>query len=139
VPFVGDRSIFVARDGGPLLPLERMPRLAICEEPGGDIRLLFCDGKWSHVASMRHKSVGEAKARSERMYPGSSRYWIASQVTKAQSAKYLERVWARHRCLFCLKTPLEHDEPVLRQGRGRICGGCVKELARHLLEMKRER
>ena len=126
VPFAGDDSIFVAREGGPLVPLGRVPRLAICEEAGGGIQLLFCEGTWRNVASTPHKTVAEAKARAERIYPDSSRCWVAARVTRAQAAKYLDQVWARYRCLFCLKTPLEHDEPVLKKGRGRICGACVR-------------
>lgn len=131
--------MFVGRANGPLVPLGRVPRLAICEEADGGIRLLFCDGSWRSVASTPHKTVAEARVRAERTYPGSSRCWVATKVTKAQAAMYLERVWARFRCLFCLKTPLEHDEPLVRKGRGRICGACVKEFAADFAKSTRGR
>jgi hypothetical protein len=131
VPFAGETSILI---GGPdgFVPLGRVPRLAICEDADGAILLVFCDGRWRSEATTPHTSVVEAKARAERTYPGSSRFWVAAKVTKAQAAAYLERVWAPFRCLFCLKTPLEHDEPLVKKGRGRICGACVKELAAEL-------
>jgi len=136
VPFAGDRSLFIGGPNG-FVPLGRVPRLAICEEADGVIHLLFCGGRWRMAAATPHKSVAEAKARAERTYPGSSRSWVAAKVTKAQAAAYLDRVWAPFRCLFCLKTPLEHDEPLVKKGRGRICGACVKELAADINGTKR--
>jgi hypothetical protein len=139
VPFINDGLIFIGKGRGPLVPLKRVPRLAICEEQPGAIRLLFCEGTWKQKASSVHKTAAEAKARAKRMYPGASRYWVAAHVTKAQAAKYLDRVWARHRCLFCLKTPLDHDEVLVRKGRGRICGGCVTQLAKGIRDMRHGR
>ena len=136
VPFAGETSIFIGGPNG-FVPLGRVPRLAICEEAEGAIHLLFCDGRWQSEASTPHKSVAEAKARAERTYPGSSRCWVAARVTKAQAAAYLERVWAPFRCLFCLKTPLEHDESLVKKGRGRICGACIKEFAADITDAKR--
>jgi hypothetical protein len=133
IPFAGDSSIFVGKAGGPLLPLERVPRLAICRDPDG-IRLTFCGGRWQYVASTHHKTVAEAKKRAERIYPGSLRYWAKTGFTAADVRSYLERVWGRHRCMFCLKTPLEFDRSgtLFRMGRGRICSSCVMEFTKNL-------
>ena len=131
IPFVQDNSMFV---GSPLQPLGRVPRVAICQQADGRILLLFCDAGWASLACVPQKSLLDAKARVERMYPGSSKKWMSARVTKARAAQYLHRVWAPHRCLFCLKTPLEHDAPVFTKGRGRICGECVGELAQGLTE-----
>jgi hypothetical protein len=130
-PFVDDSSVLV---GSPLQPLGRVPRVAICEDADGEILLLFCDAAWGSLACVTQKSVQHAKARVERMYPGSSKHWRNARVTKARAAQYLQRVWGRHRCLFCLKTPLEHEASVFSKGRGRICGTCVAEFAQDLSE-----
>lgn len=129
VPFAGDSSIFVGKKGGPLLPLARVPRLAICSDTGGQIRLTFCDGRWQYQASTHHTTVAQAKRRAERIYPGSSRHWTNAHVSAADAREYLERVWRRHRCMFCLKTPLEFDGSLFSMGRGRICAPCVVDFA----------
>ena len=133
IPFAGDSSIFVGKAGGPLLPLARAPRLVICRDSDG-IRLAFCDGRWQYVASTQHKTVTEAKRRAERIYPGSSRYWAKTGFTVADVRSYLERVWGRLRCMFCLKTPIEFDRngQLFRMGRGRICSSCVMEFTKDL-------
>ena len=136
IPFIEDNSMFV---DSPLRPLGRVPRVAICEHGDGEILLLFCDAAWGSLACATQKSVPHAKARVERMYPGSSKYWLNAKVTKARAAQYLQRVWAKHRCLFCLKTPLEHKEPVFSKGRGQICGTCVAEFAQDQSESSVER
>jgi hypothetical protein len=128
-PFLGVSSLFIGTPGGSFAPISRVPRLAICEDPVRGILLLFCNGDWSIVASTEYPSVAEAKASAERSYPGSSRYWVTAKVSKARAAKYLDRVWAPFRCLFCLKTPLQHDEPLIKKGKGRICGACISEFA----------
>ena len=133
-PFLVNTSFLVGDSGGPLKPLGRVPRLAICQDPAGEIQLLFCKGNWASAFHASCKSLAQAKARAESSYPGSSRHWRAANVIEASAAKYLERIWGRHRCHFCLKTPLQHNESVFQQGRGRICGACVRELAERLGE-----
>lgn len=64
-----------------------------------------------------------------RIYPGASRYWTNAHVTVADARRYLERVWGRHRCMFCLKTPLEFEGSLFSMGRGRICSSCVTNFA----------
>jgi len=134
VPFAGNRSISLARAAGPLVPLARVPRLAICMETGGDIGLTFCDGRWRYVASTTHTTVAQAKRRAERIYPGASRHWTKAHVTVADARRYLERVWGPRRCMFCLKTPLEleRDGSMFSMGRGRICSSCVMDFASDL-------
>ena len=129
IPFVETKSIFVGSQ-----PLGRVPRVAICQEAHGQILLLFCDASWRHIASASQNSILDAKARVELLYPGSSKRWVDAKVTKARAARYLQRVWAKHRCDFCLKTPLEQNHSVFCKGRGRICGACVTELAQDLSE-----
>jgi hypothetical protein len=129
IPFVQTNSLFVGSKS-----LGRVPRVAICQEANGQILLLFCDSSWGHRASATQDSLLSAKARVERMYPGSSKHWVDAKVTKARAAQYLQRVWAKHRCNFCLKTPLEQNHPVFRKGRGQICGACITELAQDLSE-----
>src|SRR5882672_2263911 len=90
VPFLGDNSIFVGSPGGELLPIGRVPRLAICEAEQGGVSLHFCDGTWGNVASTECETIEKAKARAERSYPGSSRHWIAARVSKARVTRYLE-------------------------------------------------
>lgn len=134
VPFAGDGSIFVGKAGGALLPLARAPRLVICRGTEGGVLLTFCDGRWRYVASTGHKTVAEAKSRAERIYSGASRYWTKTRFTVGDVRRYLERVWGRHRCMFCLKTPPEFDRDgkLFRMGSGRICSACVMEFAKDL-------
>jgi hypothetical protein len=134
IPFAQDNSILVGASGSPLQPLGRVPRVAICEESNGKLVLLFCDSGWRSLASVGQTSLRHAKSRVEMLYPGSSKRWVRAKVTKARASGYLERVWAGHRCLFCLKLPFEHNESVFHQGRGRICGACVVEFAREMSE-----
>ncbi len=129
IPFAVNTSFLVGNSRGPLKPLGRVPRLAICKSAGGEIQLLFCAVNWGSTFHTTCKSVAQAKAWAERSYPGSSNHWRAANVTEARAAKHLERIWGKHRCLFCLKTPLQHNESVFQRGRGRICGACLRELA----------
>ena len=134
IPFAGDKLLFVGKSGGALLPLGRVPLLAICKEAKGDVLLVFCDGGWEYVASTGHKTVGEARRRAERIYPGSRRYWTKTRFTAADVRGYLERVWGPQRCMFCLKTPLEFDRDgtLFSTDTGRICSSCVLEFAADL-------
>jgi hypothetical protein len=103
-------------------------------ETRAEVRLTFCDKRWGYVASTGCGTVAQAKARAERIYPGSLRYWTKAHVTAAAARKFLERVWGPLRCMFCLKTPLEleRDGSMFGMGRGRICSSCVREFASDL-------
>lgn len=137
LPFAG-ASIFVAKKGEPLLPLARVPRLAICKEGTSKVRLTFCDARWQYVASSTHRTVPEAKRRAERAYPGVSRHWTKAHVTATAAREYLERLWGPLRCMFCLKSPLEldRDGSMVGMGRGRICSACITEFANDLAKKK---
>ena len=44
-----------------MLPIGRVPRLAICEAGQGTVSLHFCDGTWGNVASTEYETIEQAK------------------------------------------------------------------------------
>jgi hypothetical protein len=90
LPFAGDSSIAVGKAGGPLLPLERVPRLVICRRPEGGIQLTFCNGRWQYVASTGHKTVAKQRAGPR----GSIRARHATGPRRASRLRTCETTWS---------------------------------------------
>jgi hypothetical protein len=55
----------------------RIPRLAICKDKdSGLFTLYYCDEDWNPLGvAADYQTVGAAKMRAERIYPGSSTRW----------------------------------------------------------------
>lgn len=126
-------SIYLKHGDGPFAPLSRVSRLALSRDASG-VWLEFCHSRWRHVAAQSYNTVGAAKQGAERAYRGSRRLWLKTGYSAADFRKHQERQWAPHRCLFCLKTPLELGVEVslVKVNRGRICSSCVREIASDL-------
>ena len=132
LPFMGT-STYVTHADGPFGPLDRVPRLALCQDLAG-VQLIFCDGRWRPVASVSHPNIPKAKRAAERAYPGSMRLWKPSQYSVADFQRHQQRQWAPYSCLFCGKAPPEFGPGVslFKAKRGRICSTCVREFAADL-------
>jgi hypothetical protein len=133
LPFAGTSILLKAGDG-PFTPPGRVPRLALCSDKK-EVRLAFCDRYWRPVASRSYPGIASAKRAAQRAYPGSRGQWLKAGYTVADARSYIERIWARHRCLFCLKSPLDSgtDVTLFTMNRGRICSACVQDLAKDVL------
>jgi hypothetical protein len=106
-----------------------VPCLAIEQDlRTAEVTLLYCDRDWEVVAVHSGISVGRAKARAERMYPGSRSYWKRRNVTVQQVLEHLQHRWDGYQCSFCKRTPEEFDR-VFENGPARICNRCVAEFA----------
>lgn len=104
-----------------------VPCLALEENlQSGEVSLLYCDKDWQILAFSPHDSVGKAKRRAERMYPGSSSHWRRRGVTRAQAIEFRSHQWDGYECSFCRRTP-EQASPQFASGLARICGACVEE------------
>jgi hypothetical protein len=114
--------------------IPRAPALAIAEPLREEaIWILICSRKWM-VLDVRSgfKSVREAEARAERMYPGVATKWQSTKVSKAQALRYERELWKGDECSFCLRIPPELDVLWISSKSldARICQICVDELSR---------
>src|SRR5260221_2125675 len=111
-------------------PLGRVSSLVITDAPnvpgrrGGGVLLLYCTRGWSMRGVAAFTSVGHAKRRAERMFPGAR--WSLSRVTKTRAERYLKTLWAGQECSFCGKRP-DQVEKMVAAKRARICDGCISE------------
>jgi len=107
--------------------LGQVPCLAISEEkrPSG-VLLFHCDREWLVLGCSSHGSVGEAKDRAERIYPGISACWVASHATEEQAERYLAEMFGNERCSFCGKRA-DQVERLIQRDEARICDRCIHE------------
>jgi hypothetical protein len=82
----GHRLFFV--DGE---EIGKVPCLAICQEKESNMfTLYYCGSDWGLVGvATGYESVEAAKARAERIYPGSSTCWIEAQFTDEDVSRHL--------------------------------------------------
>jgi hypothetical protein len=120
VGYVGRTLLFV--DGK---ELGRVPCLAICEEkkPPG-VLLFHCTRKWDVLGCSAHSSMSEAKQRAESVYPGLFPRWVNPHVTRKQSERYLDKLFAGQSCSFCNKRP-DHVQQLIRKDKVTICNHCI--------------
>ncbi len=69
----------------------RVPCLAICRErDSNNLTLYYCDTDWSLAGvATGYESVEAAKAKAERIYPGSSMCWTEAHFTDEDVSHYL--------------------------------------------------
>ena len=118
---------YLFRDGKEVGPV---PRLAICQALGKTtFTLCHCDDEWDVLGvSGDFESVGKAKARAERTYPGVSACWVDPRFSETDAQEHLEQEWGQDRCRFCGKLPHDVELLVVHDRGGPICGGCIDEL-----------
>ena len=76
VGYAGRTLLFV--DGK---ELGRVPNLAICAEvTSGGVLLFHCNRAWKVLGCSAHDSVGAAKEKAERIYPGLSSRWVEANA-----------------------------------------------------------
>jgi hypothetical protein len=119
VKYAGRTLLFV--DGK---ELGRVPCMAICENHRVGILLFHCNRNWRVLGCSGHDSVASAKKKAEWVYPGLSKHWIASRVSKTKARRFLDRVLGR--CTFCGKRP-DEVERLFGKRSAQICDDCVKQ------------
>jgi len=69
--YSGHSHLFVGgKELGPV------PRLALSQLPEGEVLLAHCDDGWEVLGVAGYPSMGRAKRRAERIYPGVSACWV---------------------------------------------------------------
>ena len=107
-------------------PPGAVPCLAVVEDlRDGQVILVICDRAWSIRAFSPHESVGRAKRRAERIYPGSRSHWKHRHVTVATAKEHLASSWKGYECSFCGKTPDELEGGFVQGNNARICSPCA--------------
>ena len=131
VEWTGRQRLFV---GGQLLG--PVPRLALCQNIGGDltdILLLHCNDDWESLGASGGPTLEDAKAEAERVYRGVSAKWIDTSTTPEQAASWIRAHYPDTICSFCGRLPTEFDLAV--EGKGvQICSTCVQEFHKMLSE-----
>jgi hypothetical protein len=108
-------------------PVRGVPCLAIAlDDEHREVLLLHCRRTWSIVGMAGYHTIREAKRRAERNYPGISKKWVPTGVTKRQAAAFLKRVWKGEECSFCGRWPLDVQRMVVAKN-ARICNICVEQ------------
>jgi hypothetical protein len=65
--------------------------VAICQDKESSaVTLYFCDCDWSPIGIAGYESVEAAKRRAERIYPGSSSFWVESRYSAEDATRYLD-------------------------------------------------
>ena len=113
--------------------LEKVPRLAICENLGDDIGpvLFHCDEKWRALGTSGANTVAKVKVAAEQNYPGVASRWVDMNITVEAALVYYDSQSGNLRCSFCGKRSFE----VMTWIKGKaaiICGNCVTEFHRDL-------
>ncbi len=108
--------------------LGRVPLLAICQARNrSEVVLYFCEKGWNSIAVSVHDSVGSAKRKAERIYPGSSARWTEADVSEAEVSRYLDKLYKDFRCSFCGKRGDQAGQMFAGHGAAQICDECVAE------------
>jgi hypothetical protein len=119
--FTGRTNLFVnGRELG------SVPCLAIGESKNGESLLLHCDRAWNVRGTEVHEHVSAVQQSAERIYPGISRRWLRTRVSRRQAEAYRRRVWKGMECSFCRRLPDEFESMVEKR-RLRVCNICVRE------------
>lgn len=105
VEWAGPGRIFVGPASGPLEPLGRVPKLAICKFPyRDDYDLFYCDDDWNVQGGTAYPTFEEVKNRAEKDYPGISQNW-RSFVHEDEAA--VDRACMEPFCAGCGKSWIE--------------------------------
>ncbi len=109
--------------------LGHVPRLAIGEYiDTSEVYLLYCDARWRPLGVAQYDSVAEASQKAERTYPGISKLWVPSRVSKRAARAYLRKLWSGDECSFCNRLPYQ-VESMIASRRARICNVCIQQLS----------
>jgi hypothetical protein len=122
IPFSGRGGLFVNDK-----PLGRVPQLAIARS-GAGVLLLHCTRAWKVLGVAACASVSEAERSAERSYPGISRKWQRTRVSKRQSEAFLKALWKGQECSFCQRRPDQVEKIVAGRSGVRICDICIREI-----------
>jgi hypothetical protein len=114
--------------------LGKVPALAICQgKTPSEFLLYHCAADWNILGVATYDSVGAAKRRADRIYPGSMACWSEAHFTEENATRYLDEKWAHLRCSFCGKRPDEtHAEIFEGDTNARICAKCIAALSAEL-------
>jgi hypothetical protein len=132
VPFVQRGNLYV---DGKLLGA--VPCLAIAHD-GDAYLLLHCTRHWTPRCAVSYPTVAAAKADAERRFPGLSKRWKRTGVTKRQAVAWSRRMWKALACSFCGRPPYEIAFMFERK-RVRLCDLCVDQAAAHVRRFRRSR
>jgi hypothetical protein len=121
IPYTERNPIFV---DGKLLG--RVPRLAICENLGGEMGVLLfhCANDWSVLAASGGSTVEEEKRRAESNYPGVTALWAHLDTSREEALAYYDETTEGLKCSFCGKRPFEVSGLVTGL-HASICRDCV--------------
>jgi hypothetical protein len=106
--------------------LGSVPCLAIGESKTGEFLLLHCDRTWNVRGTEVHEHVSAVQQSAERIYPGISKRWLRTRVSKRQADAYRRKVWKGMECSFCRRLPDEFDGMVEKRHL-RVCNICIRE------------
>jgi hypothetical protein len=118
--YSGRSNLFV--EGKELGPV---PRLAIVRDHQGKYLLLHCGRSWNVLGIAGGRNLRRARLAAERTYPGISKRWVRTGVSKSQAEAYLKQVWKGQECSFCGRRPDQVEQMVEGQG-SRICDFCIR-------------
>jgi len=110
------------------IPLEHVPRLAICTSLGKDMGILLfhCDDDWNVLGTSGGETIDDVKEQAEKNYPGAMSRWINLDTTIANALAYYDKMTGGAKCSFCGKRAFDCDGWVER-GSAIICCGCIEE------------
>jgi hypothetical protein len=107
--------------------LGRVPRLAIARL-AADVLLLHCSPTWKVLGTAAFASADEAERSAERTYPGISRKWQRTRVTKRQAEAFLKALWKGQSAAS--PAPARSGRKDRWRGGVRICDICIREIRR---------
>jgi ClpX C4-type zinc finger len=122
IPYSGHNSLFV--DGK---ALGAVPCLAIADDRDSGVLLLHCGRVWNVRGIAGYNTLADAKRAAERSYPGISKAWMRTGISKARAEAYQRRVWKGQECSFCGRRP-DQIEQMIAKRTVRICDICVREI-----------
>jgi hypothetical protein len=122
VRFKGPTNLYV---GGK--EVRGVPRLAIVrDDKKHEVLLLHCSRAWGIVGMQARRTIREAKRIAERAYPGISKKWVRTGITRGQATAFLKRLWKGQECSFCGRWPLDVQQMVAGR-KARICNVCIEQ------------
>ena len=143
VRYSGRSGLFIVREDGCSEEVGPVPRLAIGVPlwRERDVAILHCKRTWEIVGVQAgFKSVQQAEARADRMYPGVSNAWVDAHVSISEAKEFERIVWHSFRCSFCGRIPPEQLDPDAARISGKdalICAECVRKFY-HELELNND-
>ena len=110
-------------------PLQRVPRLAICEslQNESELLLFYCDEAWDVLAIAGGDTVPEIQRRVEQEYRGIGRNWKGTESTLEAALEYYDSLNRGLICAFCGKRP-NQVECMIKGAHASICRDCAREM-----------